>query len=80
MIWGHYIIGKSSSDLSMTFSNVLEPYWHPNTGFSKTNFFCVKKANFRYFLYTKNLLKKRFVEVEERQDKLNKQTTDMLEL
>ena len=39
MIWGHYIIGNGTSDLSRALSNVLEPYEHPNTKISKINIF-----------------------------------------
>ena len=59
MIWGHYIIGNGTSDLSGALSNVLEPYEHPNAKNSKSNYFVQKKrlilANFRHILYTKNI-------------------------
>ena len=59
MIWGHYIIGNGTSDLSWALSNVLEPYEHPNAKNSKSNYFAQKKrlilANFRHILYTKNI-------------------------
>ena len=59
MIWGHYIIGNGTSDLSGALSNVLEPYEHPNAKNSKSNYFAQKKrlilANFRHILYTKNI-------------------------
>ena len=59
MIWGHYIIGNGTSDLSAALSNVLEPYEHPNTKNSKSNYFESKKrlilANFRHILYTKKM-------------------------
>ena len=59
MIWGHYIIGNGTSNLVLTFSNVLEPYEHPNTKISKNIFFAYKKwpkmAIFGKFLYVKNI-------------------------
>ena len=65
MIWGHYIIGNGTSDLSRALSNVLEPYEHPNAKNSKSNYFARKKrlilANFRHILYTKNVFFKNLV-------------------
>ena len=59
MIWGHYIIGNGTSNLVLTFANILEPYDHPNTEISKNKFLRYKKwpkmAIFGHFLYLKNL-------------------------
>ena len=44
MIWGHYIIGNGTSNLVLTFSNVLEPYNHPNTKISKNDFLRYKNG------------------------------------
>ena len=58
MIWGHYIIGNGTSDIVLTYSNVLDPYDYPNTKISKNEFFVYKNwpkmAIFGQFLYTKN--------------------------
>ena len=35
MTWGHYIIGNDTFNIVLIFSNVLEPYEHPNTNISK---------------------------------------------
>ena len=54
MIWGHYIIGNGTSNLVLTFSNVLEPYEHPNTKISKNSYFLSKKSkNWPFFVHKK---------------------------
>ena len=54
IIWGYYIIGNDTSDIVLTYSNVLEPYEHSNTKISKNEFFVYKKwpkmAIFGHFL------------------------------
>ena len=46
MIWGNYIVGNDSSNIDLSFSNVLEQFEHPKSKISKSWYFVCKISPF----------------------------------